>query len=292
MNDETNIASPQAKRQATRTLRRVPWRAVMWASLGFLLAARIEARLMSAGFPADGRAEGTAGAGFQPGDRAGTTSPGRPPLVLGIYGAGPTGEGYVNAELKALADEVGGQMFNGPGNTPESLHWTFPILSAIDAHYLEGGSTKDRAPATLVLFGYSMGGRAAVVVASLLARDRKYDHIRVALAGIDPVELGNSAIDVPLPANVVSWVNYYQHDERGEGIAALRWGWVPVDIDFARVSGSPFTPGPRTGPGVNHRLKTGAGGRTVDHVTLPSLPEVSLGLRAFVALHRGEKTTP
>jgi hypothetical protein len=209
-----------------------------------------------------------------------------PPLVIGIYGAGPTGDGYSNADVKAIADATGGKMYNGPGNMPETAHWALPILNAIDARYLKSGTPDMPPPEKLILFGYSMGGRAAVAVAAMLSLQKKYNRIKVALAGIDPVELQSKPVTLTLPENVVAWVNYYQHDETGQGIIDFKWAWPPVDVDFTRISGSPLKAGPKAGPGTNYRLTSKTEGQRVDHVTLPSLPKVKKGVLAFICTHQ------
>lgn len=131
-----------------------------------------------------------------------------------------------------------------------------------------------------------MGGRAAVAVAAMLSIEKKYKRIKVALAGIDPVELENKPITLTLPENVVAWINYYQHDETGQGIVDFKRAWPPIDVDFTRISGSPLKAGPKTGPGANYRLTSKTEGQRVDHVTLPSLPKVQNGVRAFIRMHQ------
>jgi hypothetical protein len=209
------------------------------------------------------------------------------PLVIGIYGAGPTGQGYSNADVKTIADAAGGTMYDGPGNLSWSSlwqDWWEPIFEAIEARYVKS-DTAGSPPEKLILFGYSMGGLGAVIIANGMAGMEKFKHIKVALAGIDPVRLVNRS-PAELPDNVVAWVNYYQQDESRQGIVDFKKDLRhPVDVDLNRISGGPFAPGKKTGPGANYKLTTKSEGQTVNHVTMPTLPKVRSGVLGFISKH-------
>jgi len=205
------------------------------------------------------------------------------PLIIGIYGAGPTGAEFSNVDVKAIADAAGGKMYNGPGNTGPI--WQGPVFAAINERYLKRNTGAMQPPDKLILFGYSMGGLGAVEIARKMATHKEYKHIKVALAGIDPVQLiGRSPIT--LPDNVVAWVNYYQQDESGQGIVDFKWGWPPVGVGMGRISGGPYAPGPKTGPGTNYKLTTKSEGQKVDHITMPGLPKVKNGVCGFIRMNR------
>lgn len=208
--------------------------------------------------------------------------------VLGIYGAGPTGTGYSNADVKAIIDDVGGEMFDGPGQISFWTPWIINVLNVIKKHYKADGDAIK--PARLVLLGYSMGGKGAVDLACMLARHKTLKRIKVVLVGIDPVQLFGSQ-PLELPDNVVAWLNYYQQDASGQGIVgtvpAVGPGWpfsIPVDVDMTRISGGPLAAGAGTGSGANHLLTTKDEGTTVDHVTIPSV--VHSRVVAFIRANR------
>lgn len=208
--------------------------------------------------------------------------------VLGIYGAGPTGAGYSNADVKAIVDDVGGEMFDGPGQISLRVPWLIKVLNVIKEHYKVNGDAIR--PARLVLLGYSMGGKGAVDLACMLARHKTLKRIGVVLVGIDPVRLFGSR-PLELPDNVVAWLNYYQQDASRQGIigtvptASPGWPFsIPVDLDMTRISGGPLEAGAGTGNGANHLLTSESEGTTVDHVTIPMV--VHSRVVAFILANR------
>ncbi len=113
--------------------------------------------------------------------------------VAGFYGFGPTGELFSNAEIRRLARAVGGVPVRR--RAPAALR------------RLARQVPPSGAGPALRLFGYSLGGEAAVKLAHLLARRGAPVELLVA---IDPVVLSGAPLRVP--ANVRRAASWFQRN--------------------------------------------------------------------------------
>ena len=111
--------------------------------------------------------------------------------TVGFYGLGPVGERWSNAEVRRVAREVGGV----------AVRPRDPVALRRLARCVPPGERGMR------LFGYSLGGRAAVRLARLLQRRGVGVEL---LVGIDPVDLAARTLIVP--PNVRRAVSFYQRN--------------------------------------------------------------------------------
>ena len=111
--------------------------------------------------------------------------------TVGFYGFGPVGERWSNAEIRRVAREVGGA----------AVRPRDPVALRRLARCVPPGEPGMR------LFGYSLGGRAAVRLARWL--ERRGVGVEL-LVGIDPVDLAARTLTVP--ANVRRAVSFYQRN--------------------------------------------------------------------------------
>ena len=111
--------------------------------------------------------------------------------TVGFYGFGPVGERWSNAEVRRMAREVGGVAIRARGP------WALRRL----ARQVPPGERGMR------LFGYSLGGRAAVRLSRWLHRRGIGVEL---LVGIDPVDL--AARTLAVPPNVRRAVSFYQRN--------------------------------------------------------------------------------
>ncbi len=111
--------------------------------------------------------------------------------TAGFYGFGPVGEKWSNAEVHWIALAVGGVAIRARGA------WTLRRL----ARQVPPDEPRMR------LFGYSLGGRAAVRLARWL--ERRGIGVEL-LVGIDPVDL--AARTLVIPPNVRRAVSFYQRN--------------------------------------------------------------------------------
>ncbi len=111
--------------------------------------------------------------------------------TVGFYGFGPVGERWSNAEVRRVARAVGGAAVRPRG----------PVALRRLARCVPPGEQEMR------LFGYSLGGRAAVRLARCL--QRRGVGVKL-LVGIDPVDLVARTLTVP--PNVRRAVSFYQRN--------------------------------------------------------------------------------
>ena len=109
--------------------------------------------------------------------------------TVGFYGFGPVGERWSNAGVRRMAREIGGVAIKARGA------WALQRLA-------RQVPTEERGTR---LYGYSLGGRAAVRLARWLHRRGIVVEL---LVGIDPVDL--AAGTLILPPNVRRAVSFYQ----------------------------------------------------------------------------------
>ncbi len=111
--------------------------------------------------------------------------------TVGFYGFGPVGERWSNAEVRRVARETGGA----------AVRPRDPVALRRLARCVPPGERGMR------LFGYSLGGRAAVRLARWL--ERRGVGVEL-LVGIDPVDLAARTLIVP--PNVRRAVSFYQRN--------------------------------------------------------------------------------
>ncbi len=111
--------------------------------------------------------------------------------TVGFYGFGPVGERWSNAEIRRMAREIGGV----------TVRPRDPVALRRLARCVPPGEQGIR------LFGYSLGGRAAVRLARWL--ERRGVGVEL-LVGIDPVDLAARVLTVP--PNVRRAVSFYQRN--------------------------------------------------------------------------------
>ena len=111
--------------------------------------------------------------------------------TVGFYGFGPVGERWSNAEVRRVAREVGGVAIGA--RDPVALRRLASCIPPQEQN--------------MRLYGYSLGGRAAVRLARWLARRGVGVEL---LVGIDPVDLAAKTLAVP--PNVRRAVSFYQRN--------------------------------------------------------------------------------
>ena len=111
--------------------------------------------------------------------------------TVGFYGFGPVGERWSNAEVRRVARRVGGAAIRPRG----------PVALRRLAGCVPPGERGMR------LFGYSLGGRAAVRLACWLQRRGVGVEL---LVGIDPVDLAARTLTVP--PNVRRAMSFHQRN--------------------------------------------------------------------------------